>query len=65
MLWFFIFSFIILVKLEILWLSKIFGMSYNLEWREYLIVLAPSQKEWKSGFLKSKIILNLIKYKKF
>ena len=27
-----------LVKLEMLWLSKILGMTYNLEWREYFIM---------------------------
>ena len=28
--------YIILVKLEMLWLSKKVGMTYNLEWREYM-----------------------------
>jgi len=31
----FVFLFIILVKLEKVWLSKILGMTYNLGWREY------------------------------
>jgi hypothetical protein len=35
---FFVFFSIILVKLKMFWLSKILGMPYNLEWREYLFV---------------------------
>jgi len=56
---------IILVKLEMLWLSKIYGITYNLWWREYIpTAVASAQRNFSKLKLLKNCLRSIIYYKK-